>query len=71
MVDMTIDESRPIRIIASEIDRQSVCMREVVLTLVNARDKAADMGDKELQYLICIALESAREKLVLYIYEES
>jgi hypothetical protein len=52
--------------------RQSAAhVQEIIQNLSDASTIAKKVGEIELHYLISIALEAAREKLMLQIYESS
>jgi hypothetical protein len=47
----------------------SIC--DIVKELRQTALKVKSIGDEELQYLTSMALESAREKMLLQIYQDS
>lgn len=71
MLDLTKDNSGLSNSLEKEKDNFIMLMRDIVKVLSEAKNKAKFIEDNELQYLISVALESAQEKLVLRIYENS
>jgi hypothetical protein len=49
--------------------QSALLIREIVINLSETSKKAQSMGDEEIHYLTSIALEAAREKLFLQMYE--
>jgi hypothetical protein len=52
-----------------EIRQSTVSIQDIVKDLSETSKKAKKIGDEELHYLTSIALESAKEKLFLQMYE--
>jgi hypothetical protein len=57
------------QILANTNSNSNLAIRDIINDLINARNIAKKIGETEIQYLTSIALESAREKMYLQIYE--
>jgi hypothetical protein len=66
LIDNTNDCNRSVNV---NIHKSTMLIRDIVENLSDTIIKAKIIGDKEIQYLTSIALESANEKLLLTIYE--
>jgi hypothetical protein len=54
-----------------ENSKSEILIREILKNLMQTATKAQIIGDKELAYIISVAIEATREKLLLIAYEAS
>jgi hypothetical protein len=54
-----------------EISQSKILLDEILTSLIQTRTKVRIDGDNELEYLISMAIESSREKIILKTYENS
>jgi predicted RNA-binding Zn ribbon-like protein len=69
MLSLIAEMNENTNVSRDEINQSTVSLREIVKNLMRAKKQAKQIGEVEIHYLTAIALESAREKMFLQIYE--
>jgi hypothetical protein len=69
LIAETMEFHRPVK--EKDDESTTVLINDIVRNLNESKLKAEMIGDKEIQYLTSIALESAKEKFLLNFYNNS
>lgn len=71
MLSLLAESRKQVGIFKKETHKSRLLRREIIKNLAEVIAKAKNIDDKELLYLTSMALESAREKLFLQMYERA
>jgi ATP-dependent exoDNAse (exonuclease V) alpha subunit len=69
MLNLIAEIAENTHVSTTEGGQSTISIREIVKNLMRAKKQAKQIGEVEIHYLTSIALESAREKMFLQIYE--